>query len=96
MGRHCVADVGRPDRHHPELGIKGYNWSYVCIWYEGCGENNFSGQIGTLETKLDSNGKQAVKVDVPVNAKRHQPVNVTVEGIVTNVDRQVIANSCAG
>ena len=81
-----------PTDKHPELGLNGYNWSYVCIWYEGCTDATLNGQIGTLDATLDADGKQAVRVDVPVNPKRHLPVNVTVEGIVTNVDRQVIAN----
>ena len=81
-----------PTDKHPELGLKGYSWSYVCIWYKGCDEGPLTGQIATLDAKLDTNGKQVVKVDLPVNTKRHEPVNVTVEGIVTNVDRQVIAN----
>ena len=81
-----------PTDRHPELGLNGYSWSYVCIWYEGCADATLTGQIGMLDATLDADGKQPVKVDVPVNPKRHLPVNVTVEGIVTNVDRQVIAN----
>ena len=81
-----------PTAGHPELGLRGYTWSYVCIWYGNCAESTLNGQIATLDAQLDAHGKQDVSVALTPQAKRHQPVTVTVEGIVTNVDRQVIAN----
>lgn len=81
-----------PTNGHPELGLRNFSWSYVCIWYERCDDRNEEGAIGEVNGKLDADGKQIVSVALPVNAKRHSPTNVTVEGIVTNVDRQVIAN----
>jgi uncharacterized protein YfaS (alpha-2-macroglobulin family) len=81
-----------PTDGHPELGLRNFSWTYVCIWYERCDDQNEEGAIGTVNGKLDADGKQVVRVALPVNSKRHSPSNVTVEGIVTNVDRQVIAN----
>ena len=81
-----------PTEGHPELGLRNFSWSYVCFWYENCGDQNVQGQIAEAVGKLDGAGKQSVSVRIPVNNKRHSPSTVTVEGIVTNVDRQVIAN----
>ncbi len=81
-----------PTTAHPELGLRNFSWTYVCIWYERCDDRNAEGIIGTASSKLDGEGKQAVKFAVLTNNKRHSPSSVTVEGVVTNVDRQVIAN----
>jgi uncharacterized protein YfaS (alpha-2-macroglobulin family) len=81
-----------PSAGHPDLKLRNFTWTYVCIWYENCDDRNEQGAIGTASAKLDSQGKQPVSISLPTNNKRHSPLDVTVEAIVTNVDRQVIAN----
>lgn len=84
-----------PTENHPELGLSGYSWSFWCHWNEECWRYGPDYEFGNGSGALDGEGLIRPRRDLPVRKVRHYPYRVTLEGTVTDVNRQEIAARAA-
>ncbi len=83
-----------PAAGHPELGLDGYRWEYWCAWWisRDCDWRSPLESPANAKGELDAEGLVRPRVASRVSAKAHLPARVTLEGTVTDVNRQEIAN----